>query len=138
MLGRHDSLLKYNVACDDHLLGVVEEELVGVVVLTCWAEICGCMGLAAQLGVLVTVVEGESSAAKHTYMHECGWLAEPVLEQCLHGCGIVCVVEHVDGHVEGLTPELLLDTGLSEVGSNHGELHAVEPLSDSIEFRHVQ
>lgn len=64
-LGGHDLLLKYNIVCDDHLLSVVEEELVGVVVLTCWAEIHGHMGLAAQLGVLVVVVEGESSAAEH-------------------------------------------------------------------------
>lgn len=68
-------------------------------------------------------------------MHECGWLAEPALEWCLHGCGVVCVVEHVDGCVESLTPELLLDAGLSEVGLNHGERCAVESLSNSIEFR---
>jgi len=71
VLGRHDLLLKYNVMCDNHLLSVVEEELVGVVVLTCWAEICGCVGLAAQLGAFVTVIKGKSSA-KHTYMHKCG------------------------------------------------------------------
>ena len=105
-LGGHDLLLKYNVTCDNHLLSVVKEEPVGVVVLTCWAEICDCVGLAAQLGALVTVVKGESSAAKHVYMYKCGWLAEPALKQCLHSCGIVCAVEHVDGRVEGLAPEV--------------------------------
>jgi len=110
---------------------------VSVVVLACWAEIRGRMGLAAQLGVFVVVIKGESLAAEHMYMYECGWLAEPVLEWCLHGCGVVCAVEYMDGHVEGLTPELLLDAGLSEVGSNHGECHAVELLGNSVEFGRV-
>jgi len=130
-------LLKYNIACDNYLLSVIEEESVSVVVLTCWAEICGHAGLAAQLGVFVAVVEGKSSAAKHVYMYKCGWLAEPALKQCLHSHGVTCAVEDMDGHVEGLAPELLLDTGLGKVGSNHGEHCAVELLSNSVEFRHM-
>ncbi len=84
-----------------------------VIVLAGWAEVSGCAGLAAQLGVLVVVVESEGSAAKHVHVCECGWLTKPAL-----------------------APEFL-DVGLSKVGMDHGEHCVVLPLSNSIELRHM-